>query len=203
MEAPFVNIHTHRPTGRHIEPSAIGIHPWDAADGDLATVEQHIDSAMAVGEIGLDYLHGHRERQEKLFIRQLAMAETHAKPVILHCVRAFEPTMRLLKGFRLPAVLFHGFIGSPQQAAQAVAAGYLLSFGMRSFASPRTVRAMRQTPPERLFLETDDDPAPIETVYARAAELLEMPLAKLRQTIYGNYRSIFPPEIDAAGPDKK
>ena len=74
---------------------------------------------------------------------------------------------------------------------------------MRSFASPRTVRAMRQTPPERLFLETDDDPAPIETVYARAAELLEMPLAKLRQTIYGNYRSIFPPEIGAAGPDKK
>ncbi len=203
METPYVNIHTHRPTGRHLEPTTVGIHPWDAADGDPATIESRIDGAMAVGEIGLDYLHGYRERQEELFIRQLAMAEAHAKPVILHCVRAFEPMMRLLKGFRLPAVLFHGFIGSPEQAAQAVAAGYLLSFGMRSLASPRTVRAMRQTPTDRLFLETDDDPTPIETVYSRAAELLEMPLEELKQTIYGNYRTIFPSQIGAANPAKK
>ena len=38
METPFVNIHTHRPTGHGIEPASAGIHPWEAAEGDLATL---------------------------------------------------------------------------------------------------------------------------------------------------------------------
>lgn len=42
METPFVNIHTHRPTGHGIEPASVGIHPWEAAEGDLATVREHV-----------------------------------------------------------------------------------------------------------------------------------------------------------------
>ena len=56
METPFVNIHTHRPTGHGIEPASVGIHPWEAAEGDLATVREHVGPAQIVGEIGLDYL---------------------------------------------------------------------------------------------------------------------------------------------------
>lgn len=83
------------------------------------------------------------------------------------------------------------FIGSPEQAARAVAAGYYLSFGSRSLRSPRTVRALGSIPTQRLFLETDDAPATIESVYATAARLLGMPLDRLKETIYNNYLHIF------------
>ena len=167
METPFVNIHTHRPTGHGIEPASAGIHPWEAAEGDLATVREHVGPAQIVGEIGLDYLRPDREAQLRIFEGQLRLAEAAGKPVVLHCVKAFEETMRLLKQFRLRAVIFHGFIGSPEQAARAVAAGYYLSFGPRSLRSPRTVRALGSIPTQRLFLETDDAPATIESTQRR------------------------------------
>ena len=191
METPYVNIHTHRPTGRGIEPASVGIHPWDAAGADAESVREALGRAQAVGEIGLDYLHPDRDAQLRLFEQQLRLAEAAGKPVVLHCVKAFDPTMTLLGRFRLRAVIFHGFIGSPQQAARAVAAGYCLSFGPRSLRSPRTVRALDTVPLERLFLETDDDPTPIETVYAEAAQRLGLPLDRLKEALYANYLRIF------------
>ena len=152
---------------------------------------EHVGPAQIVGEIGLDYLRPDREAQLRIFEGQLRLAEAAGKPVVLHCVKAFEETMRLLKQFRLRAVIFHGFIGSPEQAARAVAAGYYLSFGPRSLRSPRTVRALGSIPTQRLFLETDDAPATIESVYATAARLLGMPLDRLKETIYNNYLHIF------------
>ena len=175
---------------------AVGIHPEcanDLPDNWLSDVEALLShpKIVAVGEIGLDYLRPDREAQLRIFEGQLRLAEAAGKPVVLHCVKAFEETMRLLKQFRLRAVIFHGFIGSPEQAARAVAAGYYLSFGSRSLRSPRTVRALGSIPTQRLFLETDDAPATIESVYATAARLLGMPLDRLKETIYNNYLHIF------------
>ena len=175
---------------------AVGIHPEcanDLPDNWLSDVEALLShpKIVAVGEIGLDYLRPDREAQLRIFEEQLRLAAAAGKPVVLHCVKAFEETMRLLKQFRLRAVIFHGFIGSPEQAARAVAAGYYLSFGPRSLRSPRTVRALGSIPTQRLFLETDDAPATIESVYATAARLLDMPLDRLKETIYNNYLHIF------------
>ena len=175
---------------------AVGVHPSSTAELDeekfaeLRVLAQS-GKIVAIGEIGLDYLRPDREAQLRIFEGQLRLAEAAGKPVVLHCVKAFEETMRLLKQFRLRAVIFHGFIGSPEQAARAVAAGYYLSFGPRSLRSPRTVRALGSIPTQRLFLETDDAPATIESVYATAARLLGMPLDRLKETIYNNYLHIF------------
>ena len=99
--------------------------------------------------------------------------------------------MKELQGRRLKAVIFHGFIGSPQQAARALAAGYCLSFGERTFCSPRTTEVLRTLPADRLFLETDDSDVAIETVYARAAEVRGTTVGKLRRVIAENYRRLF------------
>jgi TatD DNase family protein len=125
-----------------------------------------------------------------IFAAQLRIAEERHLPVILHCVRAFEPTMEILAGFRLPGVVFHGFVGSPQQAAQAVSRGYFLSFDRRSLASPKTVEAMRATPLENLFLETDDAQIPIAEMYAHAAKILAVPIAQLAKQMNDNYSRI-------------
>ncbi len=148
--------------------------------------------ASAIGEIGLDYaVPGDHGEQKMIFADCLRIAEARGLPVILHCVRAFEPAMEILAGFRLPAVIFHGFIGSREQAARAVRSGYYLSFGERSLNSPKTVEALRSIPLDKLFLETDDALVPIADIYARTADFLAIPLPQLKEIINKNYLDCF------------
>lgn len=195
MTDRYVDIHTHRPTGRHIELRTAGIHPWMADSLSVDSLLPLAEGVQAIGEIGLDLLRGPApERQTELLLRQLDLARREGLPVVLHCVRAFEPLMRLLAGYRLPAVVFHGFIGSPEQAARAAACGYCLSFGARSLRSARTRRALQTLRDDLLFLETDDDPVPIERIYDEAAALRGTEVAALRETILNNYNRLFEPK---------
>lgn len=193
MTTPWVNIHTHRFTGRGIELRTAGIHPWEAATRRCDGLRAELDGAEAIGEIGLDFACDvPRERQMDLFGAQLALAEELGMPVVLHCVRAFEPTMRELAAHRLlRAVIFHGFVGSPQQARLALARGFCLSFGERTFSSPRTVEALRATPLGQLFVETDESPTPVEQIYARVAEAKGVSVETLREAAWENYKRIF------------
>lgn len=189
---PYVNIHTHRPTGSGIELRTEGVHPWDADMQLVATLGEQLSDAQAVGETGLDFVHGpSREVQTEALRAQLRLARERGLPVVLHCVRAFEPLMRELAACEPRAVIFHGFIGSPEQARRALAKGYFLSFGERAFASPKTLAALRETPLSQLFLETDDSPVPIAEIYARAAEAKGVPEEVLQRAILDNYKRIF------------
>lgn len=192
MTLPYVNIHTHRPTGCGIELRTAGIHPWDAGERDAASLLPLPANVQAIGETGLDFSCGtDRDRQEELFRAQLRLACSLRLPVVLHCVRAFAETMRELAACTPRAVIFHGFIGSPEQALQAVRKGFYLSFGERTFRSPRTVEALRTVPLERLFLETDDSPTPIAEIYARAAAVRGTTVEALQQATGENYKRIF------------
>lgn len=189
---PYVNIHTHRPTGSGIELRTAGVHPWHADMQEVATLGERLSDVQAVGETGLDFMHGPaREVQFGALRAQLRIARERGLPVVLHCVRAFEPLMRELAACEPRAVIFHGFIGSPEQARQALAKGYFLSFGERAFASPKTLAALRETPLSQLFLETDDSPVPIAEIYARAAEARGIPVEELQRAILDNYGRIF------------
>ena len=186
----YIDIHTHRPTALHIEPQAVGIHPWMAEKE--AFDEAIFDNAVAIGEIGLDFACDvYRDTQERVFRAQLAQAEKRNLPVILHCVRAFEPTMKILAEYRLRAVIFHGFIGSVQQAKRAIDAGHYLSFGPNAFRSPKTIAALQSTPDDRLFAETDDSGEMIENVYSKIAQTRGISVKELRVTIENNYNKIF------------
>lgn len=191
----LVNIHTHNPAMAEITIRTAGIHPYDAASADatrLEAIEREAAEADAVGEIGLDFACDvSREEQERVFRAQLAIAERLQKPVVLHCVRAFEPTMAMLDGVRLPAVIFHGFIGSSEQAQRAVARGYYLSFGERTFRSPKSIEAMRSTPLSHLFVENDEAPIPIAELYERVAVLLGIETRVLEAQTAENFERIF------------
>ena len=197
---PYVNIHTHRPTGRGIELRTAGIHPWKAGENTaeaVGTLAERLrggasETVQAVGETGLDFACAvPHEAQFDALRTQLALARREGLPVVLHCVRAFEPLMRELAVCEPRAVIFHGFVGSPEQARQALARGYFLSFGVRTFASPKTLRALRETPLGQLFFETDDADIPIETIYARAAGELGVPVEELQRATLENYERLF------------
>lgn len=186
----LIDIHTHRAT-EAVTIRAVGVHPWHAAECSLPTIEA-IKAADAVGEIGLDKACGvDFEMQRALFVKQLELAERFEKPVVLHCVRAFEEVMTLLERHTLRAVLFHGFIGSREQASRAVKKGYYLSFGARTEGSNKTIEALRKTPLERLFVETDEADMTIEAMYLTIARLRGMEVEKLEEATAENYKRIF------------
>ena len=192
MSAPLVNIHTHRPAGTGIELRTAGIHPWEAAGRSASELLPLAPDVQAVGETGLDFVRGaERSEQLRLLREQLTLAEELGLPVGLHCVRAFDPLMTELRGRRLRAVLFHGFIGSPQEARRAVERGCYLSFGERTFRSPKTLEALRRTPLDRIFCETDESDTPIGEIYRRTAEAKGIDAETLAEALWDNYRLIF------------
>lgn len=191
-----VNIHTHRPAAGERSLLTAGIHPWCAAADSPADAAElraalgdSLDGAQAIGETGLDFAcTADRTAQERLFRAHMQLAAQMRLPVVVHCVRAFEPVMKILGEYPLPAVLFHGFVGSAEQARRAVGRGYWLSFGLRSLRSPRTVEAMRAVPAERMFVETDDDDTAIEDIYRMAAEALGADVETLKRRFDENYK---------------
>lgn len=215
MDIPFIDIHTHRtgpapdtlrigvfllgrgdtpPVGKFVA----GIHPWDAgkATGEtLSFFDAPPEGLVGIGETGLDFAVDEPERkiQQVWLGKQLALAEKIRLPVVLHCVKAYNEMILILGKYELPGVIFHGFIGSVQLMTDLTARGYYLSFGSRTFRSPKTVEALRDIGADRLFLETDDDPqADLVSLYTETAALKGMSVETLKQNISINYKTVFP-----------
>lgn len=186
----IVDIHTHHPRPDVLSPTMVGIHPWDAERGYALPDFSHCD---IIGETGLDYAcKVDKLTQERLFRAHLEAAERLHKPVVLHVVRAFEPTVNILADYNIEGVVFHGFTGSEQQAKEALRRGYYLSFGERSLRSSKTGQAIAATPLDRLFCETDDNPSlDIVNIYAEVAAIKGITPTELERKIYENYKLLF------------
>ncbi len=191
--APYVNIHTHRKAEGELTISSYGIHPYLSESGSRISLESIDDNIEAIGEIGLDFSRPIDPAvQERLFVEQLEIALDKGLPVVIHAVRAVDRVLDILRGYQgLKAVIFHGFIGSVQQAKRVTDSGYFLSFGHRTFASPKSLDALRNTPITKLFFETDEHDSTIEDIYKMAANFRDESLLKLRDEIYKNYINIF------------
>lgn len=188
----IVDIHTHNVRTNAQTIITEGVHPWHALESDISKVERIISEVDAVGEIGLDFACDvPREVQIAVFRAQLVLAEQYEKPIILHCVRAFEEVMKIVSEYNLKIVIFHGFTGSVVQAQRAVKQGFYLSFGERTFRSPKTIEALRSTPLSHLFVETDESTTPIEEIYDKIAELRGISTAELMQATKENFKRIF------------
>lgn len=189
MKSYYIDIHTHYRRTEIITPTQCGVHPWHAG---IEKTAEDLSTYEMVGEIGLDYAcTANREEQHRLFRAQLAEAERLQKPVVLHVVRSFEDVMSILGGYSLRGVVFHGFIGSVQQAMRCFNKGYYLSFGERSLRSPRTREVIATAPVEQIFCETDDSTTTtIEEIYHAVATIRCIGTEDLKKHIVSNYEKL-------------
>lgn len=189
--AKYIDIHTHNPRTDVISPTMAGIHPWDA-ERELALPD--FTECDIIGETGLDYAHPiSKTLQKELFCKHLDMAQTLGKPIVLHVVRAMEDVLKIIDHYKeIKGVVFHGFIGSKEQAFECLKRGYFLSFGERSLRSPKSVEALRITPLSQLFCETDDNASTrIEHIYNEVAKIKEITPEELLKNIEENYKNLF------------
>jgi len=214
----MIDIHTHRtsdnPPGTftvrniryqdaaNLKPGrgyySVGLHPWDAGKVhlNLDLLDQFMGRPyfIALGEIGLDKLKGSDpEVQTQVFIDQARIAEAHSKPVIIHCVRSWEPLITI-KHILAPSVpwIIHGFSGKPELASRLIMEGFYLSFGAALLKEDtRLPDSLRYTPSNRLFLETDENSASISEIYEKSASIKNISLIELKIYISENFETVF------------
>ena len=189
--AKYIDIHTHNPREDVLSPTMAGVHPWDAERGVMSP---DFEACDIIGECGLDYAcKVDRELQKELFRWHLDAADRLHKPVVLHVVRAMDDALRILDSDKtIESIVFHGFIGSKEQASECLKRGYYLSFGERSLRSPKSIEALRITPLSQLFCETDDNTTvAIEEIYNRVAQIKQIGVEELKREIEKNYKKLF------------
>lgn len=156
---------------------SVGIHPYQSdttteADWDETARIARLPQVVAIGECGLDTTRGaDLSRQAALFERHVALAEEVQKPLIIHCVKAFDTLIALRRKWK-PAQpwIIHGFRGKPQQAGQLLHEGITISFGTKH--NPATLQTLA---PGLCFFESDEEATPIDTLYRTAAREWKIP----------------------------
>jgi len=153
---------------------SLGWHPWQLResdmDRDLTFIEANIDRAVAIGEVGLDYHKKVRARAEKglqkRVFRELAqIARKHDKPVIIHSRYAWRDAFDIVAEAQISRAVFHWYTGPSSVLRDIILQGYLISATPSVEYHDEHRRAVRESPLERLLLETD---SPV--VYGRGRE---------------------------------
>lgn len=148
--------------------AAVGVHPCDTKELTeesfqwLAKQCLH-EKCVAVGEIGLDYYWEEdakeKERQKKWFVRQLDLARSLHKPVVIHSRDAARDTLELCKENRLDEIggVVHCYSYSREMAAEYLDMGMYFGIGgVVTFKNSRKlVEVVDYLPMDRIVLETD------------------------------------------------
>ncbi|WP_366182594.1 TatD family hydrolase [Flavobacterium ovatum] len=178
---------------------SIGIHPWyideKRLSSDLETIEAKLQekSCFALGECGLDKrIDIPMELQQSVFEKQLVLAQKYNKPVVIHCVAAFDELIATKKRLKITVpIIIHGFSKNQQLAKQLVDNGFYLSFGKYLLRNPEMETVFKWVPEDRFFLETDTIAESLEDVYALAAKYKNSTIAEIQQTIKYNFQQVF------------
>lgn len=215
----FFNLHTHKFTNHlgvlelvnqypwefdeKIPFYSIGIHPWfiveERLETDFAIIESKLQKAncLAVGECGLDKrIEVPMELQLSVFEKQLLLAQKYQKPVVIHCVAAFQELIETIKKLKITVpILIHGFSKSEQLAKQLLENGFYISFGKyllqsRSFGT-ELEKVFKSMPNNRFFLETDTVEEGIEAVYELAAKYKGISVEEMRNLVNDNFTNVF------------
>lgn len=152
---------------------SVGIHPWHA-DGfskeKLANMRDIISlpQVVLIGETGLDKKCNIAFSQQLLaFTHQIEISEVYKKPMIIHCVGYYNELFEIKKQLRSKELwIIHGFRGKPELALQAMKNGCALSYGEQF-----NIDAVKATPLEKLYVETDDSSISIKKIYQQIAEI--------------------------------
>jgi TatD DNase family protein len=172
-----------------------GIHPWHLDDNSRDQFLEYIRKVasdprmIAVGEAGFDKLRGpSMELQKSTFEEQVKIAVEMHKPLIIHCVRAWDELLAAHKKLR-PSTqwMVHGFRGSRELASQLLARGMYISFWFDFVLRPESAELLRFVPKERIFLETDGADVDIRDIYRKVSDDLALDVDDLKNIILNNY----------------
>lgn len=213
----FINIHTHKAIfDANVELVTLhpteagtphyysyGLHPWKIEKDNTKVLEKlhlvaHDRRCIGIGECGLDKLKPiDFDTQVKIFEEHIELANELDKPLIVHCVKAFNELQASLKKKKNKvAVIVHGFDNNLNIAETLLKDGMILSFGKALLNdSSNASEVIKHVGRKNFFLETDDSDISIKYIYKKAAEILGIDENILQEQLKSNYQRIFKEEI--------
>jgi len=216
---PYIDIHTHKKRGeertvvvRNLFPGeeipaftgrnfySVGLHPWKTGTEEennplLQIMEDalELDHVILVGECGLDKgVENDFDEQLRVFQAQAFMAEEYQKPLLIHCVKAYNEIVRVFNRLH-PTVpwIFHGYSANIEISRQLVPRNTFFSFGDTLFKEhAKALDSFRFIPLEQIFFETDEFEGHVEEIYQRGAALKGLPLVALKESVWGNFNRV-------------
>jgi TatD DNase family protein len=138
------------------------------------------------------------------------IARDFRKPIVIHTREAWGDTLALLQEHWTGTGIMHCFSGGPEEARQALALGFYLSFGgIVTFPKSLAIQeAARQAPLDRILIETDapylapvpyrgkrNEPAYMIETARKLAQLRGETTADLVEATTANFRRLFAPSV--------
>lgn len=211
MHTLYIDTHTHNQQNDHTSfqlhnvivgrdsfltpPCSVGIHPRHIdtdIDAQFAILENYANhkNVLAIGECGLDKLcETDWSIQTDLFQRQITLAEKTKKPLIIHCVRAYQEIQQLLNKTTQPTV-FHGFNKKIELARQLLKQGHYISLGTDILRGHMDAH-LRELPLDKIFLETDGKPISIIDIYTYFCGVRKITTEQLQEQMVRNFEKVF------------
>ena len=196
-----------------------GLHPQSAGHIDIKANADFLQALLqenklhAIGEAGFDYFNqdfrDQASTQEEMFNIQLSLALQYQLPMVIHCRKANEKLFEYSKQLKkLPAVLFHSFMGMPKEAQSLLDRGIngYFSFGKQVLNNNKKVLAcISELPASVLLTETDapwqflkgekfTQPREIQKVFQAFCQLRNTTQEDLQAIFYNNFFSLFSPK---------
>jgi len=179
--------------------------PVPSAEECVAFVREHIDEAIAVGEIGLDGYwvpEPFWAQQEAVFCELVQLALAHDKPIIIHTRKREQRTLDLLLELGATRVNWHCFGGKVKLARRIAEHGHCFSIPANARRSESFTRMLQTLPREQLLFETDcpylapqpgqdSEPAHVAQTAGYAAELWQCDLAAVAEQNQRNFERLF------------
>jgi TatD DNase family protein len=197
---------------------SVGLHPLEAQkwQGEysyqkILKLAQSTPKVVAIGETGLDFYKGDgKQIQTEVFWKQLEIAHSLEKPVIIHCRDAAESLREILSKFNHQKGEIRGVMhcwgGTPEQTRWFLDLGFYISFsGVVTFKNAKQLQeSAKIVPDDRLLVETDcpflapvpkrgkrNEPAYVFYVAEKLAQLRNVTLETLSLQTTSNAEKLF------------
>ena len=211
----FINLHTHKFSNlsdvmevvnqypwefdASIPSYSIGIHPWyideKRLEKDLEVINEKLQlpECLALGECGLDKrIEIPLDLQISVFKKQLEIVKQTNKPIVLHCVAAYDEVITIKKEMKIEnPMIIHGFSKNEQVAKSLLNNGFYLSFGKYLLRNPDLEKVFTFAPENQILLETDTIEESIYQVYKKAAFIKGISIEEMKAIIFNNFSRIF------------
>ena len=211
----FINLHTHKFSNlsdvievvnqypwefdASIPNYSIGIHPWyideNRLESDLEIIKEklQLSECLALGECGLDKrIEIPLDLQISVFKKQLEIVRLTNKPIVLHCVAAYDEVIAIKKEMKIEnPMIIHGFSKNEQVAKTLLNNGFYLSFGKYLLRNPDLEKVFTFAPENQVLLETDTIEESIYQVYEKAASIKGISVEEMKTIVFTNFSRIF------------
>ena len=211
----FINLHTHKFSNlsdvieivnqypwefdASIPNYSIGIHPWyideNRLESDLEIIKEklQLSECLALGECGLDKrIEIPLDLQISVFKKQLEIVKQTKKPIVLHCVAAYDEVIAIKREMKIEnPMIIHGFSKNEQVAKSLLNNGFYLSFGKYLLRNPDLEKVFTFAPENQILLETDTIEESIYEVYEKAASIEGISVEEMKTIVFTNFSRIF------------